>query len=243
MDGSHRREYHPKTGSMFIGYSETTGDYEGQTETILQTANGEIWIATTQGIFRFDSQRNLFEPPGDKLLESNTRAIESTADGAILVLNETGLILWDDENASILLDEENFPIDPKNVLDIKQFDLNDVWVFGDGGVFRYSLHSNQIDFNYQTSDPQTTVWNLHKVEDGYIINSSEGFYELNGVTNKLAPIGPHFLQESPVLISFSEVPAAKKFCLERTRYLLTGELCLRPKKFRRDLLTTKVHSG
>lgn len=178
-----------KTGSKFKGYSEVQGDFEGKAERFVEAKNGDVWISTTEGIFRFDSETDSFYTMEEPLLQSNTHAIESTIGGGILALNENGLVLWEGNETSVLIRKEDFPIPPENVLHVKQFTVNDVWVMGGGGLFKYSLYSKEIDFVFQTDDPQSTVWNLHHDIDGmYIINTSEGFYTWEPVTQYVAKL-------------------------------------------------------
>ncbi|WP_234567730.1 response regulator [Rhodohalobacter sp. 614A] len=178
-----------KAGATFKSYSEAEGNFEGHADRVIEAKNGDIWISTTKGIFRFDVETGSFISPGAPLLQSSTWAIESTIGGGILTLNDHGLVLWEGGNASVLVAAEDFPIPAENILHIKQFNIYDVWVMGGGGLFKYSLYSNEVDFTFQTDAPQSTVWNLHLDNDGtYIINSSEGFYSWEPVTQYVAKL-------------------------------------------------------
>lgn len=180
-----------KTGAKFEGYSEDQEDFEGHADRLLEAKNGDIWIATTKGIFRFNPETDSFLSPNDPLIQSATWAIDSTVGGGILILNKNGLLLWERGEATVLAATHDFPIPAESILQIKQFNVYDVWLMGGGGLFKYSLYSNEIDFSFYTENSQSTVWNLHSDIDGtYIINTSEGFYSWEPITQYVAKLQP-----------------------------------------------------
>lgn len=182
-----------KAGSTFTTFAESYGDFEGSAIRIIRAKNGEIWISTSRGVASFNRETQTFESPDEPLLQSETWAIESTFDGGILTINENGLIRWDNDQASVLISENDFPIPPRDVIQIKQFEPGKFWVMGGGGLFRYSLSEPNINFLYRSNDESFGIGNLHPEPDGtFIINSSDGFYSLNPKTEEVIKLQPQF---------------------------------------------------
>ena len=180
-----------KTGNRFKTYSEANGDFTGVTNRMLEAPNGDIRISTSEGIFLFNSETESFYSPDEPLLKSDTWALESHVGGGIFGLNKNGLVHWNGNDSSVLVKNEDFPIPPQSVLHIKHATVNDVWIMGGGGLFKYSLYNNEIDFIFRTEDTSSTVWNFNPQPDGtYIINTSEGFYSWEPVTNSVTKTGP-----------------------------------------------------
>ena len=182
-----------KDGSTFITFSEATGDFDGTAMRIIQTKSNEVWISTTRGIFRFNRDAGVFVSHADPLLRSSTWAIESTFNNGIIAINEHGLVQWENGFATLLLSNGDFPIPPKDVIQIIQHQPGEIWVMGGQGLFRYDLNRRAISRKFQMADDTFWVWNLHPEPDGtVIINTSAGFYSLNLTAEKMMKIGPDF---------------------------------------------------
>lgn len=182
-----------KTGLTFKTFSETMGDFPGVAVRIIEAKDGQIWISTRRGIAVFNRDAEQFITLDEPLLNSDTWAIESTFGGGIIAVNDNGLVLWDDGITSLILEYDNFPIPPKDIMQIIQFETDEVWVMGNQGFFKVSLTASSIEYLYRSEQDSFIVWNLHKESDGtLIINSSEGFFSFDVETEQIVQLEPVF---------------------------------------------------
>lgn len=182
-----------KAGSTFTTFAEAFGDFKGNALRIIEANNGEIWIATTQGIAVFNRETQSFESPDEQLLQENTWTLGSPDSGGIFVINENGLVLWKNNRASLLLENELSPFPFKDILQVIEFSPGEIWLLGGDGIFRFSISGSTIDNVHYQQEEQFAAWNLHSDPDGtYILNSSTGFYSLNPQTEELIKLQPEF---------------------------------------------------
>ena len=67
-------------------------------ESIAQTPDGYLWLATSSGLLRFDGMRNVpWQPPSDQQLPSNTiMSLLAARDGSLWIGTSKGLARWKD---------------------------------------------------------------------------------------------------------------------------------------------------
>ena len=182
-----------KSGLTFRTFSASQGDFPGMALRIIQAKNGEVWISTTQGIAVFNHLTNTFESPQNPLLLSRNWAMDSTFGGGIITLNENGLVLWENGEATLLLPGNELPIPPKEILQIKAYKPNEFWVMGSEGFFRFDMTERDINYMYKVEGASFIVWNLHpETDSSYIINTSAGFYSVRPDEHQIDKLTPDF---------------------------------------------------
>ena len=182
-----------KSGLTFRTFSASQGDFPGMALRIIQAKNGDVWISTTQGIAVFNHLTNTFESPQDPLLLSRNWAMDSTFGGGIITLNENGLVLWENGEATLLRPGNELPLPPKEILQIKAYKPNEFWVMGSEGFFRFDMTERDINYMYKVADASFVVWNLHpETENSYIVNTSAGFYSVRPDEHQIDKRSPDF---------------------------------------------------
>jgi len=100
------------------------GIFDGQPQSISQTTDGYLWIATTKGLVRFDGVRFTpwVPPDGSSLPSNHTTALLPDADGGLWIGASGDLAHW--SNGKL----ETFPDTRGRVLDIRPDSAGNVWM-------------------------------------------------------------------------------------------------------------------
>lgn len=168
----------------FKTYTEADG-ISGLVATMKESDEGQLWVATPEGIRFFDSNTDQFHTPPHEMLQINTYAVEPARTGGTLSINEHGLIFWDNESVRTMVQSEDFPITANLITNLRQTSDGIIWVLGSRGIFSFDMQTGMTQ-NYQIENLETFIaWNLYELDTGLILDTSSGFYEVDPVNNSL----------------------------------------------------------
>jgi ligand-binding sensor domain-containing protein/putative methionine-R-sulfoxide reductase with GAF domain len=128
---------------FFRHISQSDGLLHNKVLSIVQDGKGFIWIATLNGLQRYDGSRFIYYS------EMLSNAAEGLTAGADMYADKKNNLLWITNNTSIekmelgknhftVYDSERLPNDPSFVFNSYQDVNNDTWVVGANAVYKYN---------------------------------------------------------------------------------------------------------
>lgn len=181
-----------KKGSNFQTFREANGDFPGSARQIVETLNGTLWVATTEGTAQFRRETGSFLPREHSLLQAEISAITDAPDGSVIFVGENGLIQFRNNRSVQLLSEEEFPLSPVEIFEIEIFSDNNLWVTGIGGAFIYSLSEQEITYRFSPGE-DTQVWNVSPLSGSHLVlSTSQGFYRVDITSKNTEKMQPEF---------------------------------------------------
>lgn len=141
-----------------------------------QDEYGQMWIATSDGLNRYDGKKmQSFRPAvGDTtgLLGSNILAVTGNAQGKIYLICLSGLLAYD-------LKTQKFEILAKKGVNTLAYAPGKVWI-GSENVLKYYDETSRTFIDYKTFPKGVLIKTILKGEDGALfIGTNEGLYEMD----------------------------------------------------------------
>lgn len=160
---------------------------------VAQTTDGFLWLATEEGLVRFDGQSFLtFDERnapgiGDRMI----RSLAPTPDGGMWIGTMTGLVRYDHGHFSSFRDQTRFYSD---IYDLGLTSDGSVWFSSDSGLRRYNIDSGDAAFHvYTVADglPSNGITGMASGADGTLwIGTRRGLVHYVGDHFKSYARGP-----------------------------------------------------
>ena len=145
------------------------GAFAGSPNTMVQTADGYIWIGTSLGLVRFDGIRFVQwnPPPGERLLDSRVFSLLGTEDGSLWIGTGYGLSRWKDGRLT------NFPRLSGRIEALLEDEAGDVWlartqITDSMGPLCRVRDDRVLCFSGSDKVPFPNVLQLARSDDGYL---------------------------------------------------------------------------
>lgn len=156
--------YQDTDGYIWLGSTSTLERYDGvnikdfyisgdielgkRVNSIAQTDDGRLWIATESGLLFLDKKTQKIKRIGEKIINKQIHSLIPLSDDKLLIGGNQGLFEYADGEISHILIDSN-PISGANA--IKDIDLDTenkcIWVATEKGVYRMDLSTHTPDYN------------------------------------------------------------------------------------------------
>jgi diguanylate cyclase (GGDEF)-like protein len=155
---------------MQTNWNAQNGLRQKTVNAVAQTADGFLWLATEEGLIRFDGQSFLtFDERnapglGDRLI----RSLAPSPDGGMWIGTMTGLVRYDHGHFSSLRDQTRFYSD---IYDLGLTGDGSVWFSSDSGLRRYNIHGGAAAIHVYTVAnglPSDGITGMAAASDGSI---------------------------------------------------------------------------
>jgi ligand-binding sensor domain-containing protein/two-component sensor histidine kinase len=147
---------------------------------ILQTQNGYIWIATEEGLARFDGIRfTVFDKQNTDAIKSNSiKVLFEDSKGNLWIGTDKGLLRWKDQQFVAYSTTEGLLSD--NIESIIESKTGDLWIGTIGGLNR--LSKGQITgFTTKEGLPDNSIRSIFEDQSGMLwLNTSAGLARFDG---------------------------------------------------------------
>lgn len=165
-----------KARSAFTSYSAADGSVMGFMHDITETGQGYIFAAGSAGLFGWDAFESRFSQILELALNAESYRISAYGSAGLIIVNRNGLFHYEsDAKTQKLLPAAAFPI-PANLIENITTVGDNLWVTGEGGLFRYSITDGAINFTHLSDAQDFVVWSVHKTEAGRLLfNTTHGF--------------------------------------------------------------------
>jgi len=174
-----------KSGDAFRTFRRS--EIPGQANRIIEGTDGRIWVGGTEGLAYYDREQLTFMNLEDSLFKDEMDLIGAGLNGRVNGLNKFGLVSWQNNRASVLMDIKEYPeLDSLYFTQIKQFQDENIWLVGVENIYKYNISTKVLNTVDVPQDEIIAFWNMTpKSENEYVLGASKGVYLLNAETLRL----------------------------------------------------------
>lgn len=146
-------------GKNFEVYLSGASGESTNIQGIAENKQGQIWIGSHKGIFKYDKSKNKFlQPDFSKTIPTGSVHVFSDRYGDVYLLTETGLFSLDHDKIKLLTDQLSYSRSQFNNF-ITTTPDGDIWLLNpDHGITRYSVRTKKTTqyFSDSSSDNSST---------------------------------------------------------------------------------------
>lgn len=175
-------------GRKFTNYDESNG-LPGHVTRITKSSTGKITVATNNGVAQWNTESDQFEILADEFFQTQTWTLSPSIDGSLIAINDNGLLKWKGEQRSMILEPDRFPIPIRNVMRVTQFNLEEFWIMGSSGIFRYNSEADEINFSLVHEEEGYQIIDITKVDKNqYYFTGSRSYYKFDNTTEEITKL-------------------------------------------------------
>ncbi len=162
----------PVTQYIQSSWTTATGLPQSTVHAIVQTPDGYLWVATEQGLARFDGVRfTVFNQRGEALPSDNLRTLVAARDGSLWIGTDSGLTHMRAGTFRTYTRSDGLPDD--SIISLTEARNGDLWIGTDKGAVRSQKGQFRV---YTTADglPHNQIRAIREDRDGVVWLATSG---------------------------------------------------------------------